>query len=43
MAHSEPIRCGGAFGYAHLIDVRPDGMLAGAADPRALISSAAGR
>ncbi|WP_405146159.1 gamma-glutamyltransferase [Sphaerisporangium sp. NBC_01403] len=34
---------GGAFGYAHLIDVRPDGVLAGAADPRALISSAAGR
>lgn len=34
---------GGAFGHAHLIDVRPGGALAGAADPRALISSAAGR
>ncbi|WP_248964406.1 gamma-glutamyltransferase family protein [Sphaerisporangium perillae] len=34
---------GGSFGHAHLIDVRPDGVLAGAADPRALISSAAGR
>ncbi|GII88188.1 gamma-glutamyltranspeptidase [Sphaerisporangium siamense] len=33
---------GGAFGHAHLIDVRPDGTLAGAADPRAIISSAAG-
>ncbi|MDH2424430.1 gamma-glutamyltransferase [Sphaerisporangium sp. TRM90804] len=34
---------GGSFGHAHLIEVRPDGVLAGAADPRALISSAAGR
>ncbi|WP_344935859.1 gamma-glutamyltransferase family protein [Sphaerisporangium flaviroseum] len=34
---------GGSFGHAQLIDVRPDGVLAGAADPRALISSAAGR
>jgi gamma-glutamyltranspeptidase/glutathione hydrolase len=34
---------GGSFGHAHLIDVRPDGVLAGAADPRALISSASGR
>jgi gamma-glutamyltranspeptidase/glutathione hydrolase len=32
---------GSAFGHAHLIDVR-DGTLAGAADPRAMISSAAG-
>ncbi len=34
---------GGSFGHAHLIDVRPDGVLAAAADPRALISTAAGR
>ncbi|MFC4535054.1 gamma-glutamyltransferase family protein [Sphaerisporangium dianthi] len=34
---------GGSFGHAHLIDVRPDGVLAGAADPRALISSVAAR
>jgi len=31
-----------AFGHAHLIEVLPDGMLAGAADPRAQISLAAG-
>jgi gamma-glutamyltranspeptidase/glutathione hydrolase len=30
------------FGHAHVIEVRDDGMLAGAADPRALIGSAAG-
>lgn len=30
------------FGHAQLIEVREDGMLAGAADPRALISLAAG-
>ncbi|MFI6292038.1 gamma-glutamyltransferase family protein [Nonomuraea sp. NPDC050790] len=34
---------GTGFGHAHLIDVRPDGMLAGAADPRAQISAAIGR
>ncbi|MCW2877920.1 MAG: Gamma-glutamyltransferase [Sphaerisporangium sp.] len=34
---------GGSFGYAQIIDVRPDGVLAGAADPRALISSAVGQ
>lgn len=31
----------GAFGHAHVIDVLPDGSLAGAADPRALIGSVA--
>ena len=30
------------FGHAHLIELRDDGMLAGAADPRALVSAAAG-
>ncbi|GAA2203807.1 gamma-glutamyltransferase family protein [Nonomuraea monospora] len=34
---------GGSFGHAHLIDVRPDGMLAGAADPRSLVGAAIGR
>ncbi len=34
---------GSAFGHAHLIDVRPDGMLAGAADPRSIIGAAIGR
>src|SRR5690606_20787972 len=34
---------GGAFGHAHLIDVLPDGTLAGAADPRALTGAAIGR
>lgn len=34
---------GSAFGHAHLIDVRPDGTLAGAADPRALTGAAIGR
>ncbi|MFB4265200.1 gamma-glutamyltransferase family protein [Nonomuraea sp. GTA35] len=34
---------GSSFGHAHLIDVRPDGMLAGAADPRSLVGSAIGR
>ncbi|MDR8410877.1 gamma-glutamyltransferase [Nonomuraea sp. 3-1Str] len=34
---------GSTFGHAHLIDVRPDGVLAGAADPRALIGAAIGR
>ncbi|WP_261808393.1 gamma-glutamyltransferase [Nonomuraea sp. C10] len=34
---------GGAFGHAHLIDVLPDGMLAGATDPRALTGAAIGR
>ncbi|TYB68378.1 gamma-glutamyltranspeptidase [Nonomuraea sp. PA05] len=33
---------GGSFGHAHLIDVRPDGMLAGAADPRSLVGAAIG-
>ncbi len=31
---------GGAFGHAHLIDVHPDGGLAGAADPRAVVGAA---
>jgi gamma-glutamyltranspeptidase len=31
----------GSFGHAHVIEVTDDG-LAGAADPRALISAAAG-
>jgi gamma-glutamyltranspeptidase/glutathione hydrolase len=31
---------GSAFGHAHLIDVRADGSLAGAADPRAVIGAA---
>jgi len=30
------------FGHAHLIMVEPDGMLAGAADPRSVVGSAAG-
>ncbi|ETK32316.1 gamma-glutamyltransferase family protein [Microbispora sp. ATCC PTA-5024] len=34
---------GSAFGHAHLIDVLPSGVLAGAADPRALIGAALGR
>ncbi|GAA2843080.1 hypothetical protein GCM10020220_035250 [Nonomuraea rubra] len=34
---------GSSFGHAHLIDVRSDGMLAGAADPRSLVGSAIGR
>lgn len=34
---------GGAFGHAHLIDVLPDGMLAGASDPRARTGAAIGR
>ncbi|WP_066360985.1 gamma-glutamyltransferase family protein [Herbidospora mongoliensis] len=34
---------GDGFGHAHLIDVLPSGMLAGAADPRARIGSALGR
>ncbi|MBG0830709.1 gamma-glutamyltransferase [Planomonospora sp. ID67723] len=33
---------GSAFGHAHLIDVLPSGVLAGAADPRSLIGAAAG-
>ncbi|MFC4586773.1 gamma-glutamyltransferase family protein [Sphaerisporangium corydalis] len=41
--HVQPLPYSGAFGYAHMIDVRTDGVLAGAADPRALISSASGR
>jgi len=32
----------GTFGHAHLIDVAPTGVLAGAADPRALIGAALG-
>ncbi len=32
----------GSFGHAHLIEVRPDGMRAGAADPRGLIAAATG-
>lgn len=34
---------GTGFGHAHLIDVREDGVLAGAADPRSLIGAAIGR
>ncbi len=34
---------GDNFGHAHLIDVLPSGMLAGAADPRARIGAALGR
>jgi gamma-glutamyltranspeptidase / glutathione hydrolase len=34
---------GGGFGHAHLIDVRADGVLAGAADPRSQIGAALGR
>ncbi|WP_113704278.1 hypothetical protein [Nonomuraea lactucae] len=34
---------GSAFGHARLIDVLPDGMLAGAADPRSLVGAAVGR
>jgi gamma-glutamyltranspeptidase/glutathione hydrolase len=34
---------GGSFGHAHLIDVRSDGLLAGAADPRSLVGAALGR
>ncbi|MFI6905014.1 gamma-glutamyltransferase family protein [Nonomuraea sp. NPDC050394] len=34
---------GTGFGHAHLIDVRPDGILAGAADPRSRIGAAIGR
>ncbi|MFG3442994.1 gamma-glutamyltransferase family protein [Nonomuraea sp. NPDC047897] len=34
---------GSVFGHAHLIDVRPGGMLAGAADPRSLVGAAIGR
>lgn len=34
---------GSGFGHAHLIDVLPSGVLAGAADPRSLIGAAAGR
>jgi gamma-glutamyltranspeptidase/glutathione hydrolase len=34
---------GSLFGHAHLIDVRPGGMLAGAADPRSIIGAAIGR
>ncbi|MFJ2033380.1 gamma-glutamyltransferase family protein [Streptosporangium sp. NPDC087985] len=33
---------GSAFGHAHLIDVLPSGVLAGAADPRSIIGAAAG-
>ncbi|MFI7694015.1 gamma-glutamyltransferase family protein [Nonomuraea sp. NPDC049655] len=45
-ALGHPVRTlpyGGSFGHAHLIDVRPDGMLAGAADPRSLVGAAIGR
>ncbi|MFI7440287.1 gamma-glutamyltransferase family protein [Nonomuraea indica] len=34
---------GSMFGHAHVIDVRPGGMLAGAADPRSLVGAAIGR
>ncbi len=34
---------GVSFGHAHLIERRPDGMLAGAADPRSGVGAAAGR
>ncbi|MFG1750295.1 gamma-glutamyltransferase family protein [Streptosporangium sandarakinum] len=33
---------GSSFGHAHLIDVLPSGILAGAADPRSIIGAAAG-
>ncbi|WP_406313182.1 gamma-glutamyltransferase [Streptosporangium sp. NBC_01639] len=33
---------GSSFGHAHLIDVLPSGVLAGAADPRSIIGAAAG-
>ncbi len=39
----EPRPYGGGFGHAHLIDVRPDGTLAGASDPRALTGAVIGR
>ncbi|MFI6927042.1 gamma-glutamyltransferase family protein [Nonomuraea spiralis] len=45
-ALGHPVRTlpyGGSFGHAHLVDVRPDGMLAGAADPRSLVGAALGR
>ncbi|GAA4559411.1 gamma-glutamyltransferase family protein [Planotetraspora kaengkrachanensis] len=37
------VEYGSNFGHAHLIDVLPSGVLAGAADPRALIGAAVGR
>ncbi|MEV7808048.1 gamma-glutamyltransferase [Microbispora sp. NPDC088329] len=39
----ESVEYGTLFGHAHLIDVLPSGVLAGAADPRALIGAALGR
>ncbi|WP_169949339.1 gamma-glutamyltransferase [Microbispora sp. H11081] len=39
----ETIERGSNFGHAHLIDLLPSGVLAGAADPRALIGAALGR
>ncbi|MEN3534286.1 gamma-glutamyltransferase [Microbispora sp. ZYX-F-249] len=39
----ETIPYGSNFGHAHLIDILPSGVLAGAADPRALIGAALGR
>ena len=46
VARGHPVRMiegiSGSFGHAQLIEVRPDGGLGGAADPRALISAAVG-
>jgi gamma-glutamyltranspeptidase/glutathione hydrolase len=39
----EVLPYGSGFGHAHLIDLLPSGMLAGAADSRALIGAAIGR
>jgi len=39
----ETVAWGSGFGHAHLIDLLPSGVLAGAADPRALIGAALGR
>ncbi|KAB8173792.1 gamma-glutamyltransferase family protein [Microbispora catharanthi] len=39
----ETVEWGSNFGHAHLIDLLPSGVLAGAADPRALIGAALGR
>ncbi|GGO26915.1 gamma-glutamyltransferase [Microbispora rosea subsp. aerata] len=39
----QSVEYGTLFGHAHMIDVLPSGVLAGAADPRALIGAALGR